>query len=92
MPAFVISHKGAVSCENGTRDLLAERIARLWGESLQLDGSSWIVSCSALADDIRDELAGILREGDALIVVKAGSEAAWAGLESTDSDWLVEHL
>jgi len=48
------------------------------------------VASTGPADEIRDQLTDLLREGDALIVIGAGSEAAWAGF--TDADWLVEHL
>src|SRR5215210_6949800 len=55
-----------------------------------MDASNWILTSSGPADEIRDQLTDLLREGDALIVIGAGSEAAWAGF--TDADRLVEHL
>ena len=51
-----------------------------------------VTECSGPADAIRDQLADLLQADDALVVIGAGSEAAWAGLESTASDWLAEHL
>ena len=56
-----------------------------------MDASNWIVTSSGPADEVRDQLTDLLREGDALIVIGAGSEAAWAGL-TTAADWLLEHL
>jgi hypothetical protein len=61
-------------------------------DSRQIDGSSWLIECSGPADAIRDQLADLLQQGDALVVIGAGSDAAWTGLESTDTDWLAEHL
>ena len=49
-----------------------------------------VVASSGPADEVRDQLTDLLREDDALIVIGAGSEAAWAGF--ADADWLVEHL
>ena len=53
-----------------------------------MDASNWIVASTGPADEIRDQLTDLLREGDALIVIGAGSEAAWAGF--TDAEWLVD--
>jgi hypothetical protein len=95
MPAFLISlREGVQSSEGGTRSLIAERVSQRWADSRQIDGSgsNWVVECSGPADDIRDQLADLLREDDALVVIGAGSEAAWAGLGSADADWLAEHL
>ena len=51
-----------------------------------MDASNWIVTSTGPADEVRDQLTDLLREGDAY-VIDAGSEAAWAGLEPTDVDW-----
>jgi hypothetical protein len=93
MPAFLISlREGVQSPEGDTRSLIAERVSQRWADSRQIDGSNWVVECSGPADDIRDQLADLLREDDALVVIGAGSEAAWAGLGSADADWLAELL
>ena len=92
MPAYLVSHRDrALSGEASTRSLIAERVSRLWPDARQMDASNWIVTSTGPADEVRDQLTDLLREGDALIVIGAGSEAAWAGLP-TDVDWLVEHL
>ena len=57
-----------------------------------MDASNWIVTSSGPADEVRDQLTDLFREGDALIVIGAGSEAAWVGFEPTAADWLLEHL
>jgi len=91
LPAYLVSHRDrALSGEASTRSLIAERVSRLWPNARQMDASNWIVTSSGPADEVRDQLTDLLREGDALIVIGAGSEAAWAGF--TDADWLVEHL
>ena len=88
MPAYLVSHRDrALSGEASTRSLIAERVSRLWPDARQMDASNWIVASTGPADEVRDQLTDLLREGDALIVIGAGSEAAWAGLEPTDVDW-----
>ena len=88
MPAYLVSHRDrALSGEASTRSLIAERVSRLWPDARQMDASNWIVTSTGPADEVRDQLTDLLREGDALIVIGAGSEAAWAGLEPTDVDW-----
>ena len=80
MPAYLVSHRDrALSGEASTRSLIAERVSRLWPNARQTDASNWIVTSSGPADEVRDQLTDLLREGDALIVIGAGSEAAWAG-------------
>jgi hypothetical protein len=72
----------------GTPEVL---VTRLWNGTLQFDGT-WIVEADTTSDQIRDELTPCLSEGDAVLVVGAGIEAAWAGFEPADCDWLVEHF
>ena len=80
MPAYLVSHRDrALSGEASTRSLIAERVSRLWPDARQMDASNWIVTSTGPADEVRDQLTDLLREGDALIVIGAGSEAAWAG-------------
>jgi hypothetical protein len=74
-----------------TRARLSERIARLWQGTLQLDGT-WIVDADKTSDQIRDELTDCLSDGDALLVIGASIDAAWAGFQDADCDWLVEHI
>src|SRR3954453_15243121 len=70
---------------------LSERIARRWKGTLQLDGT-WIIDAQKTSDQIRDELTDCLCDGDALLVIGAGIDAAWAGFKPADCDWLVEHI
>ena len=80
MPAYLVSHRDrALSGEASTRSLIAERVSRLWPDARQMNASNWIVASSGPADEVRDQLTDLLREDDALIVIGAGSEAAWAG-------------
>jgi hypothetical protein len=73
------------------REQLARRILELWTGTIQLDGS-WIVHSDSTADQIRDELLPYILEGDALIVVGAGHDAAWAGFAAAENEWLVENI
>ena len=94
MPAFIICHYergGSQRAATEGRARLSERISELWGGTLQLDGT-WIVHAASTSDQIRDELLPFVSEQDALIVIGAGRDAAWAGFEARETDWLVEHI
>jgi len=93
MTAYLVCHfearKG--SERTGCREILARRIAELWAGTLQLDGS-WIVQADGTSDHIRDELMSMISEGDSLLVIGAGKDAAWAGFQEADANWLVENI
>jgi hypothetical protein len=91
--AFLICHVARQNARPGssTRARLSQRIAQLWKGTLQLDGT-WVVEADKTSDQIRDELTDCLEEGDALLVIGASVDAAWAGFQAADCDWLVEHI
>ena len=93
MTAYVVCHFEARKGSEGTgcREILAQRIAELWTGTLQLDGS-WIVQADVTSDHIRDELMSMISEGDSLLVIGAGKDAAWAGFQEADANWLVENI
>jgi len=43
-------------------------------------------------DYIRDELMSMISEGDSLLVIGAGKDAAWAGFQEAEANWLVENI
>ena len=49
---------------------------------------AWIISAEETADHIRDTLQATVGDIPYLLVVKAGHDAAWAGFNQIDSDWL----
>ena len=91
--AHMICHCGRLNSFEAikTRAELAKRISDLWTGTLQLDGV-WIVQSDRTSDEIRDALLSCLNLGDALLVVGAGQDAAWAGFKPAETDWLVEHI
>ena len=94
MTAYLVCHfearKGSEG--KGCREILAQRIAELWTGTLQLDGN-WIVQADVTSSDhIRDELMSMISDGDSLLVIGAGKDAAWAGFQEADADWLVENI
>jgi len=93
MPAYVICHVERHDTGGAavTRAFLTRRIAELWNGTIRLD-ATWIVQEDKTSDQIRDELTPCLGDGDALLVIGAGSDAAWAGFEPAECDWLVEHM
>jgi hypothetical protein len=93
MSAYLICHwerqKGVVESE--ARAQLARRISELWDGTLQLDGI-WIVHSENTSDQMRDELLPYLPATDALIVVGAGQDAAWAGFAANEAEWLLQNI
>jgi hypothetical protein len=92
MAAFVIcyierSPPGAAEAQ----EAIAQRVAERWDGQLQFN-STWIISTDQTSDHIRDALAPYVRDGDALIIIGAGQDAAWCGFEPADTEWLVEHI
>ena len=79
LAAVSISHRveGAEPGADGTRDLLAAALP--WADGVQLE-ATWLIHSRETSDHIRDQLSELVRDGDALIVVGAGQDAAWAGL------------
>ena len=45
---------------------------------------------SSTSDEIRDRLINLVAEGDGLLVVRAGRDAAWAGFDPTSSEWFLD--
>ena len=90
MPLYVICHldrQGAASC--GTRVRLRESIQTAWTMSaLELNGS-WLVKADSTSDQIRDRLIHLVPEGDGLLVLSAGRDAAWAGFDPPSSEWFL---
>jgi hypothetical protein len=50
------------------------------------------VQADVTPDHIRDELMSMIADGDCLLVIGAGKDAAWAGFQEADADWLVENI
>ena len=93
MPGYISCHveRNSAVPNSATRARVARRVAELWNGTLQFDGT-WIIQAEMTSDQIRDELTSCVLEGDALLVIGAGTDAAWAGFEAAECDWLVEHL
>ncbi|WDI40226.1 hypothetical protein [Bremerella sp. P1] len=54
--------------------------------------STWIVTTSLSASQIRDNLAPYLDGNDKLLVAHLSGEAAWIGFNKNASDWLKDAL
>jgi hypothetical protein len=54
--------------------------------------STWIITNSGSATDIRDALTPHLDSNDKLLVIKTSVPAAWLGLDDERSKWLRETL
>jgi len=93
MSTYLIYHDARHSPADGSarRERIANRVAKLWESQLAI-GGMWIVHANATSDEIRDQLVDLVPPGDALIVVGAGTDSAWAGFAPAETDWLVDHI
>ena len=53
---------------------------------------TWLIQSNETSDHIRDQLTELVPDGDALIVIAATQDAAWAGLGPIESEWLIDHI
>lgn len=70
---------------------LKERI-EAYGYYCHLQKSVWIIVTSDSAASIRDNLKVCLDRNDSLFVARLSGEAAWIGLDTEVSDWLMKAL
>jgi len=54
--------------------------------------STWLVVSEKSAVQIRELLKPFLRDGDHLLVVRCGEEAAWLGFKDDCETWLEDYL
>jgi hypothetical protein len=92
MSAFIIRYiERTQAGSDGARVLLAHRIEGLWDTPLQFE-DTWLIQSNETSDHIRDQLTELVPDGDALIVIAAAQDAAWAGLGPVESEWLIAHI
>jgi hypothetical protein len=92
MSAFIIRYiERTQAGSDGARVLLAHRIEGLWDTPLQFE-DTWLIQSNETSDHIRDQLTELVPDGDALIVIAATQDAAWAGLGPIESEWLIDHI
>ena len=89
MPLYVICHLARQGDSSEARARLRTSIQNMWMMSeLEVNGP-WLVKADSTSDEIRDRLMTLVAEGDALLVVRAGRDAAWAGFDPTSSEWFL---
>ncbi len=72
-------------------DELYETIEDL-GDWIHPLDSTWLVSTSLSAEEIRDKLEIVVDDTDALLVTKATTPGAWLNLSDDESAWLQSKL
>ena len=86
MTTYVISYE--LSQGGQDRGALFAAIKALADTSCHCLGSTWLVKTRMNAFEIAASLRGTLHENDGLLVVNAGSDAAWTGLVDDCDHWL----
>ena len=90
MPLYVICHLDRQVAGSEARARLRTTIQKDWTMSeLEVNGP-WLVKADSTSDEIRDRLINLVAEGDGLLVVRAGRDAAWAGFDPTSSEWFLD--
>jgi len=54
--------------------------------------ATWLVVSERSAAEIRNALRPFLKDGDHLLVIRCGDEAAWFGFKDDCETWLEDHL
>jgi hypothetical protein len=75
----------------GAGEIWDEALAELPVERMVFGGAC-LLRTSLTADGLRDHLSRRAPQIGKVLVVQAGEEAAWAGLNPIDTDWLLERL
>lgn len=57
----------------------------------RLTDSSWLISSSKTATEIRDDLYALKAAGDRIAVIKSGYVGAWSNLRASN-DWIKDNL
>jgi len=72
-------------------DPLYERI-KAYGNWCHPLESTWVITTTQSAAQIRDYLAGVMDQDDGLLVTRLQGEAAWRNLDDKVSSWLKDQL
>jgi hypothetical protein len=91
MAIYAIAYDLNPSKDDNYDDLFAalEAMGSGYWDCLQ---STWLVITEKTAAQIRDELKAYLRDGDRILVMRYGKEAAWLGFEDQCQTWLEDKL
>ena len=86
MQCYIISFQTSLSDKTGL-----ENAIKSYGTWAKLTLNSWVVVCEKPAKDIRDHIFSNLAQGDRLVVVRSGTEAAWRNPIASNK-WLKDNL
>lgn len=85
-----------VAAEFAVPELGAARVADWLGEQytrwIEPVPNLWIVDGPLAAEQILEGLNPLLRRGDRVVIVKAGTEAVWRGLSPEQASWMAEQF
>ncbi len=83
-----------VAAEFAAPELSAARVADWLGEQftrwVEPVPNLWIVEGALAAEQILTGLDPLLRRGDRVVIVKAGTEAVWRGLAAEHARWMAD--
>lgn len=86
MQCYIISFQTSLS--DKTR---LENAIKSYGTWAKITPSTWAVVTEKPASDIRDHILSYLAQGDRLMVIRSGTEAAWSNAMASN-DWLKKNL
>lgn len=86
MQCYIISFQTSLSDKTEL-----ENTIKSYGTWAKITPTTWAVVSDKTAKDIRDHILSNLTQGDRLMVVRSGTEAAWSNAIASN-DWLKKNL
>ena len=86
MQCYIITFQTSLSNRTGL-----ESAIKSYGTWAKIMPNTWAVVSDKTAKDVRDHILSNLAQGDRLMVVRSGTEAAWSNAEAS-IDWLKKNL
>ena len=86
MQCYIISFQTSLTDKTGL-----ENAIKSYGTWAKITPITWAVVSDKPAKDIRDHILSNLAQGDRLMVVRSGTEAAWINAIASN-DWLKKNL
>ncbi|WP_156317292.1 hypothetical protein [Cypionkella psychrotolerans] len=87
MTTYIVSYD-LISGGDYARLYEALKASKAWAKVTE---STWAIVTDETATEVRDRLAGLLKENDRIFVVKSGVQAAWKN-SKCKNEWLKKWL
>lgn len=86
MQTYIISFQTSLTDKTGL-----ESAIKSYGTWAKITPTTWAITTGTSAKEIRDHILAQLTQGDRLMVVRSGTEAAWSNAIASN-EWLKKNL